>query len=134
MDLILAKVLTLLTGFTDLDLLVFLPISMFIATSFLREQIVYNNDQNIPIFPLVDDSEFRVSVSCSNPVDARVKNNRQGAPHGMSGWRLNNLDLFVLFCERNLFRERVCTLQAVRKAPARLGDKLASMGFDLYLD
>ena len=65
-----------------------------------------------PIFPLVDDSEFRVSVSCSNPVDARVKNNRQGAPHGMSGWRLNNLDLFVLFCEQNLFRERVCTLQA----------------------
>ena len=112
MDLILAKVLTLLTGFTDLDLLVFLPISMFIATSFLCERIVYNNDQNIPIFPLVDDSEFRVSVSCSNPVDARVKNNRQGAPHGMSGWRLNNLDLFCFFCERNLFRERVCTLQA----------------------
>ena len=38
---------------------------------------------------LLDDSEFRVVVSCSNPVDARVINNRQGAPHGMSGWRLS---------------------------------------------
>ena len=132
MDLILAKVLTLLTGFTDLDLLVFLPISMFIATSFLCERIVYNNDQNIPIFPLVEDSKFRVSVSFSNPVDARVKNNRQGAPHGMSGWRLNNLDLFVL--NGTCFVSGFAHCRRVCKAPARLGDKLASMGFDLYLD